>query len=131
MSRENVEIFERSLEAFRRGDLDAAMDTLDPDVVFRPLDEWPESGVTHGREATRKLFEGLADALGTDVEAQELVDAGDRVIARFCLHAKGSRSDLAGEFRWTQVITVRDGKTILIEAFRDHDEALEAVGLRP
>ena len=79
MSRENIEIFERSIEAFRRGDLDAVMDTLDADVVYRPLEEWPESGVTHGREATRRLFEGLIDALGTNVEIQSGLNAGDRV----------------------------------------------------
>jgi ketosteroid isomerase-like protein len=130
VSRENLTIFERELEAYRQGDLDTVMDTLDADVVFRPLDDWPESGVTHGREATRRLYESLADALGTDIEVQELFDGGDRLIARFCLHARGGRSDLEGEFRWTQVITMRDGKAVLIEAFRDHEEALEAVGLR-
>ena len=54
MSRENVEIFQRGVEAFCRGDLDAVMDDMDADVVFRPLGDWPEDDVIHGRDATRR-----------------------------------------------------------------------------
>ena len=36
MSRENVDSFKRGLDAYNRRDLDALLETLDPDVEWHP-----------------------------------------------------------------------------------------------
>jgi hypothetical protein len=42
----------------------------------------------------------------------------------------GAKSGLEGDFQFTQVTTLRQGKVVLNEFFWDHQEALEAAGLR-
>ena len=65
MSQENVEIVRGGYEAFARGDVDAVLELLHPDVDWRPAIA-PILGVetVRGREAvrrflTRDLFEGF------------------------------------------------------------------------
>jgi ketosteroid isomerase-like protein len=82
MSQENVELVRQALEYWNRGDLDAASEFWDDDVVLRMAEGWPER-VFYGKDEVRSL-----------------------------------------------VVTVRKGKAVLMEFFWDHQEALEAVGLR-
>ena len=59
----------------------------------------------------------------------EFVDLGDRVLARWCWNTRGQYSGIGGELRYSELVTYREGRTILIEHFRDHEQALRAVGL--
>ena len=63
----------------------------------------------------------------TALSVIEFVDADDRVVVRQVWRAVGRGPELNIEV--TSVNTLRDGKTILLEFFWDHAEALEAVGL--
>ena len=71
--------------------------------------------------AQREVFD--ADTL----ELLEIIDLGDRTVVRFIWRAVGSGPDLNIEA--TAVSTTRKGKTIVVEYFWDHAEALETVGL--
>jgi ketosteroid isomerase-like protein len=66
-----------------------------------------------------------------DSDAGELmsdyIEAGDRVVVRFIWRGAGHGPESNMEF--TGVYTVRKGKILTIEFFRDKAEALEAVGL--
>jgi ketosteroid isomerase-like protein len=42
----------------------------------------------------------------------------------------GVQSGIEGEMGFSQVTTFRNGKVVLAEFFWDHEEALEAAGLR-
>jgi ketosteroid isomerase-like protein len=44
MSQENVEIVRRSVEAFGGDDEEAFLQTLDPDLVWYPIEDGPHSG---------------------------------------------------------------------------------------
>ena len=57
----------------------------------------------------------------------DLIDTADRVVVRIIWHGVGHGPDLNMEL--TGVYTVRNGKIRTAEFFRDHAEALEAVGL--
>jgi ketosteroid isomerase-like protein len=61
---------------------------------------------------------------------EELIDAGEIVVLRVRSHITGERSGVEGDFQFSQVLTFRKGKVVLIEFFWDHQEALEAAGLR-
>jgi hypothetical protein len=67
-----------------------------------------------------------------DADALELISefihAADRVAVRFVWHGAGHGPE--SNIEATGVYTVRKGKIRTAEFFRDHDEALEAVGLR-
>ena len=129
MSQENVEIVRAFFEAWNAGDMDAVRETYDPYVVVRYADGWPEGlEPIMGREAVMRQWEQQREPFDADtIELIEVIDLGDRVVARFIWRAAGSGPDLNIEV--TSVSTARNGKTILVEFFWDHAEALETLGL--
>ncbi len=129
MSQENVEIVRAFYEAWNAGDMSVLADSYDPNIVVRYAEGWPEGSVPiMGREAVMRQFEQQREAFDADtLELLEVIDIGDRVVVRQIWHAVGSGPDLNIEV--TSVATLRKGKTILVEFFWDHSEALEAVGL--
>jgi ketosteroid isomerase-like protein len=128
MSQENVEIVRQTLENWNRGDLDANLEYVDDDVVLRAAEGWPETAY-HGKQGVRSFAEGLAETVGGEAVIEELIDAGEIVVLRVRAHITGERSGLEGDMQFTQVLTFRKGKAVLIEFFWDHQEALEAAGL--
>jgi ketosteroid isomerase-like protein len=131
MSQENVEVVQRGYEAYNAGDLGALRELYDPGVVWYHLKGWPEPGPSVGRDAVLREVEQLQEAwqAGDRLElVGDLVDAGDRVLARAVWRGSGSGPDAAMEF--TYLFTLRDGRIITIQMYWDYDEALEAVGLR-
>jgi ketosteroid isomerase-like protein len=130
MSEENVEIVRKGVEDWNRGDLDAIVEVWDEDVVLRAAEGWPER-VYYGKDQVRSFYEGYAETVGRESVIEDLIDAGENiVVARFRARLSGQESGLEGDMRFSQVTTSRKGKTVLIEYFWDHQEALEAAGLR-
>lgn len=128
MSQENVDGYRAQFDAIRSGDWDLYAANLDADVLVRTDPGWPEQ--SHLRSTGRDgLGEGALEAMGPDFRIDEIVDLGDRVLARWCWNTHGQHSGIGGELRYSEIVTYREGRAILIEHFRDHDEALNAVGL--
>ena len=129
MSQENVEIVRAFFEAWNVGDMSACGESYDPNVVVRYADGWPEgSEPIMGRDAVMRQWEQQREPFDADtLELRNVIDLGDRVVARMTWRAVGSGPDLNIEV--TSVSTFRKGKTILAEFFWDYAEALEAVGL--
>ena len=128
MSQENVEILRENIEAFRRGDWDAVAADWDSHVLVRTDPTWPEQFI-YGQEAVMDWQRSTWESLGPDVQAEQIVDLGDRLFIRMCWNTRGQHSGIEQDLRWTQVNTYRDGRVVFAEYFLDHDQALEAVGL--
>jgi ketosteroid isomerase-like protein len=129
MSQENVEIARAALAAWNAGNWDAMRELYDPSVVWRPPEDWPEGGPIFGLDACRRQFEQLRATWDDDTlePISDFIHAADRVIVRFSWRAAGHGPELNLEV--TNVFTLRKEKIILQEVFRDHAQALEAVGL--
>jgi ketosteroid isomerase-like protein len=129
MSQENVEFVRVGFEAWNAGDMDALRDFLDPDVVQRNPEGWPEPGPLVGREAVMRNWEQARELFDTDTvePISDFIDAGDQVVVRTTWRGAGRGPE--AHLEWTFVVTLRDGRAILQEFFWDHAEALEAVGL--
>jgi ketosteroid isomerase-like protein len=129
MSQENVTVVQASFDAFNTGDLDAWATFLTSDVIWRPPDGWPEPGPYIGREAVLRVVAQLREAWDSDTaEPTEFIDAGDRIVAKFV--SRGTGHGPAANMSMTCVYTVREGKILAFEFFRNHAAALEAAGLR-
>jgi ketosteroid isomerase-like protein len=133
MSRENVEVVRRGLEAFNRGELDGALDMYDPQVEVKTL----LSGSARGREQVRAVVERREKEMGPlRYLPEDFIDAGETVVGVVrAIDARGRLSgisdrDFAADQQFAFVWTVRSGLVVRQEMFRNKSEALEAVGLR-
>jgi ketosteroid isomerase-like protein len=63
------------------------------------------------------------------VEVQELIDAGDQVLASLTFRGRGKQSGVETNWSLWQLWTLRDGKAGRGQGFTSRDEALEAAGL--
>ena len=114
MSQENVELVKRSFELFLRGDLEAWIETLDPevgwDISTHPLPDVPNHG--RGREAlaTDMMATYLSGWMDYSAELKELVDAGDEVIAVVHETASMGGTGVALDRDLVQLWTVRNGR---------------------
>ena len=102
------------------------------DVEYRPVEGWFEARPCHGRDELKDFLRGFEDAWrDIRMEATRIEAVGDRVIARFMLHAHGRASELEIKGRVFQVFTVRDGLIVRQEDFLDSHKARRAAGLDP
>jgi ketosteroid isomerase-like protein len=132
MTQEDVEIVRRSWEALNRGDLDAFIDCFDPDIEWHDLPNYPGAGSHWGRRAFRRHVEGFVDAWGkVSVEIEEIVQSGDCVVARIRYIGTGKESGASVETPPSGAIyEVREGRILRVRQFAEHQQALEAAGLR-
>jgi ketosteroid isomerase-like protein len=131
MSRENVEIVKRAVDAFNAHELDRYLSFLAPE--FEYVDHMGAVAEVQGSgiDAIRRQVEGWFDAF-PDFRASvdEFIDAGDRVVSVTTWQGTGAGSGLPYYQEAAEVLTVRDGKIIRAElGFVDRAAALEATGL--
>ncbi len=128
MSEETLELIRAGFAAHNRGDLDALTQVYDQDVVFETL----LLGTHHGNEAIRLIYEENQKTLsGYTVDPVELIDAGDQVVAVAQVNGVGAMSQVAMEDRdqFAFLFTIKNGRVVREQAFRNRGEALEAAGL--
>jgi ketosteroid isomerase-like protein len=83
-----------------------------------------------GRDALRDHYRQWEEAFeALRMEVEELIDAGDRVVA--CVRWIGQMKDSDAEIdiRYAIVFTTRDGKIATGREYFTREEALEAAGL--
>ena len=132
MSRENVELVRRLYRAYAEGGSSAALDFLHPEAEWHPPPYDPDSTPRVGREAIRRYVDQWLEAWEDfRMEAESLLDAGDRVVALIRITGRGRTSGAEfPELRAAHVITLRNSQIARVEVFDSQSEALEAVGLR-
>jgi ketosteroid isomerase-like protein len=133
MSEENVELVERAFEALNRRDVDAFLESAVPEVV----QDWsravgPQRGIYRGPDDVARFLRSWWDAFDESViVVDELIDAGDQVVAVFHGRQRGRASGIEVEGRGAVLVwSVRDGKIASATLYQKRHEALEAVGLR-
>ena len=131
MSQENVEIVRHVYLMLDRGDA-AAWDPIPSDFVSdfsrRLIDPVRLRGADEMRAFYRDLDSSWAD--GARLEAEELIDAGDKVLALIRFGGRGKMSGADVETLVWHVWTFRNGTPVEFTYFGgDRAAALEAVGL--
>jgi ketosteroid isomerase-like protein len=132
MSQENVEIVRRTVEAILRGDWEQAAQLIDPVAEGHgTVGGLSEGEVLRGVTQFRQSFE-QEDAEAWDerrLQAEEFIDAGDRVVVLVREFRRGRGSGIELETDTAAVFEVRDGRVVRIQGYMDRAEALEAAGL--
>jgi ketosteroid isomerase-like protein len=133
MSQENVELSGRVTDAFNRHDPEAMVALCDPKCEWLPAIEAEVAGepvVYLGHDGLRQYFKDVAESfLEYRFDVSECRDLGTRVLllGRLSARGRGSGVELASDL--AALVEWRDGKCVRVVAYRDHAEALEAVGL--
>ena len=131
MSQENVEIIRSGYEAISRGDWDAALESAAPDFEFLPPGRSPVSAPLRGVEEFRAWVADQEQTVGRlSNEVEELIEAGEFVVALIRLRISPHGADADFELRIAHLWTLRDRKLIRCEVFPEREKALEAAGLR-
>ncbi len=130
MSQENVEIVRRCCEASARGDWEAAMAAMHPEIEY-DLSGFPEGRLYRGHSGLREAFRiWLGAWQDYRQEWDEIIDAGDAmvvVIGRELGRGKGSGVEVEQDV--FAVWTMSDGQAIEIRFYPGREAALEAAGL--
>jgi ketosteroid isomerase-like protein len=136
MSEENVEIVRTLLDGFAHRQHERAFELYDPEIEWdasRMVVGLPDTaGVYHGHEGVRAYWRNWLSAWSDlDFELQDVVDAGDEVVALIRNQRQwGRHSGIVTEVEpYGLVFTIRDGKVVRWRAYPDQDSALEAAGL--
>jgi ketosteroid isomerase-like protein len=131
VSQQNVEIVRRSIEAFNRRDIDAALQDAVPEVTL----DWSRSrgldaGVYVGWDAIRRFWTEIFAAFErlTLIPDDFIVD-GEQVMVPNTALITG-RGEIEVAVRSVSVATLREGKLLRWEMYQDRTEARDAVELK-
>lgn len=133
MSQENVESFKRADEAFKRGDIEATLEELDPELEWHPGMAallGGETTVYRGHEGYRELRRDIDETFAeVDTDFSEIRDLGERVLAIGRIRTRGKASGAETESPYCLLAEYKDGKAFRVWTYLEHGEALEAAGL--
>jgi ketosteroid isomerase-like protein len=128
VSQENVDLLRARFESFARTGTDP--DWYHPDVLWHLRQDLPESETLVGRDRVLRLFSEWETAFEPfRVDVDELIDAGDVVIAVLWLRGVIKASSQEIEMSETWVIRIVNGVNVETWEYKTKAEALEAVGL--
>jgi ketosteroid isomerase-like protein len=115
--------------AFNRGDIEAAVRSLDTNVEWLEPAEFPGGGVYHGIDgAKRYLAQSRANAAELISEPEQFIPFGDRIIVFVHARVRPRENDGWQDVKLADVYTFRDGKVTQMRAFANRDEALRWSG---
>ena len=113
-----------------QGDLEAALETLAPDVEFVNPPYAVEPGTRYGHEGFGRALDRLQETVDiATVDVEELANAGDRVVAVVRATGRGRGTGIPVDTRIVHVWTLRDGLIARLEWFLDADEGYAVAGI--
>ena len=133
MSQANVDVVRRIYDAVARRDDETPFELYAEDIVWDVSNSRRATlmhSVYHGHEGVRQSWRDGLSAFGEiDFEVEELIDAGDQVLAVIRERAVGRASGVPVETTHLAVLTLSGGKVIQVQMFDDPQQAREAAGL--
>jgi len=134
MSAENIKAFRRGVAATNRGDVDALLADLHPEVEFHAFMEELLGGqgrVYSGHAGVREFFRDFNESFDRlHWEYPDIRDLGDRVLAIGTFRARGRLSGAEAETPLGVLVDYNmDGVATVVLSTADPGDALEAAGL--
>jgi ketosteroid isomerase-like protein len=129
MSQENVEVVRAAFAQYAQGDMSGLQTAFTDDFVLVTASEMPDGGTYRGEDAREWLTTYVESFDRFTMEASEIIDAGDQVVAAFVQRGCPRGSEIPVESSWWQVVTIRSAGVSRLELFSGRDQALEVAGL--
>ena len=134
MSRENVEIVQRGLDAFNADDADGFVDLWDPECEFFSITGSQMDATPYrGHDGISRYLEEAAETWAElRFETERILKGKDEdvVVAVGLLRGEGRGSGVLVEQRVGMVYKLRGRRIRYCRAYREPRDALETVGLR-
>jgi ketosteroid isomerase-like protein len=128
MSEENVESVRaiwRAFSGFR-----FPTEAFAEEVEWHTAADLPDREICRGRAAVQQMLAaGWEMVVDPGCEAEELMDAGDRVVVRWRGWGKGRTSGVPIDWHEAHTYKLHSGKVVEVREYRSWQEALEAAGL--
>jgi ketosteroid isomerase-like protein len=130
MARREIELLRDLYASWGRGDFRGGRELLDPDIEFNLGTPDYEATPAHGPDQIeQQMREFLANWAAYRIEAEEFLDAGDRVLVRARQRGLGKHSGVEVDMPLFGVWTFREAKVVRISFYSSEREAREAAGL--
>jgi uncharacterized protein len=113
MSQPPADVISGLYAAFGRGDIPAILAMIDEDIEWRVPENLPHGGDFRGRAGAARFFEGIGEQWEElQLDLEDIVSGGERVIALARLHGRlrgsGEKAGYSSAHAWT----VRDGTPV-------------------
>jgi uncharacterized protein len=123
---ELAEVVLGAYDSFNRGDVEAILDLLHPDVEWVPPPTSVDPQPLRGREAVREylapnFFESQS------AEPLELIEHGNRLLVAARVRARGRGSGIELDQTGYHVLTIEDGRAVRFEVHVERATALAAL----
>jgi ketosteroid isomerase-like protein len=126
MAQSDIDVVCGSHDAFRRRDLDAFVEYMDPGIEFTSLVLEVE-GTYRGHEGIRSWWNDILAVFPEwQPQVEDAREVGDRVVLRVRAEGAGTGSGIDQDRVIWQVAEVRDGRLRSWRFFRTEQEALVA-----
>jgi uncharacterized protein len=125
----DIEGMRRAYEGLSRGDVEGALELIDPEVEVRDRPEAPDPQIYHGYEGVRTAVQATFDTFDlVEFEPERFVEVGDRIVVVIRMRGTGKESGVPVEDRIAHLWTMRDGKAWRMQVYSDPDEAIRDAG---
>jgi ketosteroid isomerase-like protein len=131
MSQENVELVSKLFDVYNERSFAEHPELVDPEIEWDfSRVELPDGTSYTGRSEFRSFKEAWDEGFESEhMAAQEVFDAGDRVVVVVHHRGRGMISGIEVEQTFAMLWTLRDGRAVRMAIYRTREEALEAAGL--
>ena len=130
MSQENVEIVRRGFVALNAGDVEGVLAGMDPGIEWYPTSDFVDIGPFRGHDGIRDLMSFVFAAFDEYcLDPEDLIDAGDAVIAPVHQTGRGKVSGIEADVQYVLVFKLSGGKAVRVESYYDRGEAFRAAGV--
>jgi ketosteroid isomerase-like protein len=123
---EIAELLRDAYQAFNRGEVDAVLDLLHPDVEWVPPSSSLEPHPLRGRDAVREYLAPNFFESQT-AEPLEMIEERNRVLVAARVRARGRGSGIELDQTAYHLFVIEDGRAVRFAAFGDRDEAMMAL----
>ena len=129
--RQRIAALRAAYAAFNRGDMDAAVESLDPQIDWSEPAEFPGGGTYHGRAAAKQYLSQSRAAWAEVIsEPEDFIPAGDRIVVFVHARLRPKNSDEWRDVRLADVYIFRNNTAIQMRAFADRQDALRWAGAK-
>jgi uncharacterized protein len=123
---QRIAILRAAYAAFNRGDITAAVQSLDENIDWTEPTEFPGGGAYHGREGARQyLTQSRASVAEVISEPEQFIPAGDCIVVFVYARVRPKDSTTWQEVRLADVYLFRDLTPVQMHAFADRQKALQ------